>query len=59
MENLPIKENTECRHYNGKNEFCYYEAPRICDKSDWENCPWFEAVKGEEDGRDKAASEQY
>jgi len=39
---LPIKENTECRHYRGKDEMCYVEAPRICNQSDWEDCPFYE-----------------
>ena len=37
-----VKEPENCKHYNGKNEMCYREAPRICDQSDWENCPFYE-----------------
>lgn len=39
---LPVKEPENRKHYNGKNEMCYVEAPRICDQSDWENCPFYE-----------------
>ena len=31
----------DCYHFNGKNENCYYEAPRLCEDPSPE-CPWFE-----------------
>lgn len=43
-----VKEPESCRHYPGANEFCYEDKPRICDKSDWENCPFYE--RGDDGG---------